>query len=79
MPLEARPLDANPLALAPYMLGLPTEAERERSRFNLFADLIASSELIGLTASFEHAPEELADLLERRLAAPSRRAVEVIG
>jgi hypothetical protein len=77
MRLDAQPLDANPLALAPYMLGLPTTAERERSRFNLFADLIASSELIGLTAGFEHAPEQLADLVERRLATPSRQAAEV--
>jgi hypothetical protein len=79
MRLQAQQLDANSLALAPYMLGLPTGAERERSRFNLFADLIASSELISLTAGPEYTPEELADLVERRLAAPSRRAVEVIG
>jgi hypothetical protein len=77
--LEAQPLDAHPLALAPYMLGLPSAAERERSRFNLFADLTASSELISLTAGFEDTPEQLADLVERRLATPSRQVAEVAG
>ena len=42
--LEAHALPANPLPLAPYMLGLSTDAERQRNRFGLYADLMESAD-----------------------------------
>jgi hypothetical protein len=66
--LEAHTLPANPLPLAPYVLGLSTDAERQRSRFGVYADLMESAALVHLTAGLEHRPEQLADLLERALA-----------
>lgn len=65
--LEAHTLPANPLPLAPYMLGLSTDAERQRRRFDLYADLMESTALVRVTAGLEHRPEQLADLLERTL------------
>jgi len=65
--LEIQTLPSNPLQLAPYMLGLSTAAERQRSRFCLYADLMESATLVRLTAGYEHRPEQLADLLEGAL------------
>jgi hypothetical protein len=65
--LETHTLPANPLPLAPYMLGLSTDAERQRRRFDLYADLMESATLVRLTAGLEHRPEQLADLLEGTL------------
>ncbi len=67
LPLEIHTLPCNPLRLAPYMLGLSTDAERYRSRFDLYADLMESAMLARLTAGFEHRPEQLADLVEQAL------------
>jgi hypothetical protein len=67
LPLEAHTLPSNPLLLAPYMLGLATDTKRQRSRFDLYADLIQSATLVRLTASLEHHPEQLADLVEQAL------------
>jgi hypothetical protein len=67
LPLEARALPASPLALAPYMLGLSSDFERQRNRFCLYADLMESATLVRLTASLEHRPEQLADLVEQAL------------
>ena len=47
------------------MLGLSSDPERHRSRFRLYADLTESATLVRLTASLEHRPEELADLLDK--------------
>ncbi len=71
LPLEAHSLPANPLPLAPYVLGLSTDAERQRHRFDLYADLMESATLVRLTAGLEHCPEQLADLLEQTLASRS--------
>jgi hypothetical protein len=68
LPLEIHTLSANPLPLAPYMLGLSTDAERQRKRFGLYADLMESATLVRLTAGFEYGPGQLADLLEQELA-----------
>ncbi len=65
--LEADILPANPLTLAPYMLGLSMDTQRQQSRFGLYADLIESATLVRLTAGSEHRPEQLADLLEQTL------------
>lgn len=69
--LDVRKLPSSPLPLAPYMLGLPGDRERERSRFSLFADLMDSAELVKLTCSTNDPPEELADLLEDTLRSPA--------
>jgi hypothetical protein len=65
--LDMQVLAANPLLLAPYMLGLSRDPERRRSRFALFADLMASAVLVRLTAGLEHRPGQLADLVEHSL------------
>lgn len=65
--LATHTLASNPLLLAPYMLGLSTDAERQRSRFGLYADLMESAELVRLTAGFGHRPGQLADLVEQAL------------
>jgi hypothetical protein len=66
--LEAHTLPANPLLLAPYMLGLSVEPERQRKRFGLYADLMESATLVRLTAGMEHRPAQLGDLIEQALA-----------
>ena len=66
--LEVHALPASPRLLAPYMLGLSSDPERQRSRFCLYADLMASATLVRLTAGLEHRPGQLADLVERSLA-----------
>jgi HPr Serine kinase C-terminal domain len=65
--LEARTLPPNPLLLAPYMLGLSVGAERQRSRFDLYADLMESATLVELTAGPQDRPEQLADSIEQVL------------
>jgi hypothetical protein len=69
--LEAHPLPANPLPLAPYMLGLSIDAERQRSCFDLYADLMESAALVRVTAGPAHRPAQLADLLEQALVGRS--------
>jgi hypothetical protein len=75
LPLQASILPASPLPLAPYVLGLETNAERLGRRFRLYADLIESAALVSLTADLEHPPGALADLLEATLA----RRPELVG
>jgi hypothetical protein len=65
--LDIQVLPANSLPLAPYMLGLPGDAARERHRFELYADLMASATLMRLTADPADRPADLADLIERAL------------
>jgi len=66
--LQAEALDASPLILAPYMLGLPDdEPEREGRRFALYSDLVESTALLRLTADVAHGPAEVVDALERAL------------
>ncbi len=66
--LQSRILPSNPLPLAPYMLGLPGDAERERGRFARFADLMSSASLMRLTCGSADRPAALADLIEQALA-----------
>ncbi|HEY2283736.1 MAG TPA: hypothetical protein VGH60_09330 [Solirubrobacteraceae bacterium] len=73
LPLESRVLPASPLALAPYILGLSTDAERQRDRFCLYSDLMRSTTLLRLTAGSEHRPAQLADLLELEIASACTR------
>ena len=73
--LEIHTLSSNPLVLAPYMLGLSSDPERQRSRFSLYANLIESATLVRLTAGVEDSPGLLADLVERALARRPEPAV----
>ncbi len=65
---ETRTLGSNPLPLAPYMLGLSEDPERQRARFGLYADLIESTPLVKVSAGLDREPRELADLIEGVLA-----------
>jgi len=69
--LEAKPLPPSPLALAPYMLGLPDDEGRDASRFALYADLAESAGLIALTGGPGDRPAALADALEAVLGSSS--------
>jgi hypothetical protein len=75
--LEGRVLPAGPLPLAPYMLGLVGDAERERRRFARYADLMGGAELMRLTCGPTDRPADLADLVEQTLA--ERPALAVGG
>jgi hypothetical protein len=66
-PLAMQTLSPNPLLLAPYMLGLAMDPERQRSRFSLYGDLMLSATLVRLTAGPAHRPEQLADLIEQAM------------
>jgi hypothetical protein len=66
--LRTRRLDPSPLALAPYMLGLPDEPGGEDRRFSVYSDLVDSAMLIELTAGADDPPGRIADAVERALA-----------
>jgi hypothetical protein len=70
----ARAVPANPLLLAPHMLGLSTAAERRRSRFHLYADLVDHVALVRLNGDLHSTPAELVDLLESALTPEPARA-----
>ncbi len=63
--LGVQMLPPSPLALAPYMLGLLDDPERERRRFELYADLMDSVTLMRLTCDVTDRPADLADLIEQ--------------
>lgn len=64
--LEAQPLPASPLTLAPYMLGhLADDDGRKADRFSLYSDLVESAKLVRLTGGVADGPRDLADLIER--------------
>lgn len=65
--LDARVLPANPLLLAPHMLGFRGDGERQRRRFHLYADLLGSATLVELSGDLEDPPRDLADVVERVL------------
>lgn len=65
--LGARVLPANPLLLAPHMLGFSGDGERQRRRFHLYADLMGSITLLELTGAPQDSPRALADVVERVL------------
>ncbi len=66
--LALESLPANPLVLAPYTLGLSSDAQRLRSRFELYGDLIGSAALVRLSAGADDRPAALGDLIEGALA-----------
>jgi hypothetical protein len=73
--LQARNLPANPLLLAPHMLGLSTSPRRQRSRFCLYADLVEGTALVNLTGGRTNTPTELAQTLDRSLREQPARPI----
>jgi hypothetical protein len=69
-PLEGRTEPATPLPLAPYMLGLAGDAERERRRFERYADLMSTAQLMRVSCDTDDRPADVADLIERALGEP---------
>ncbi|HEV3320620.1 MAG TPA: hypothetical protein VG147_00330 [Solirubrobacteraceae bacterium] len=69
--LEGQILPPNPLPLAPYMLGLGGDAERERRRFTRYADLMSTTTLMRLTCGNGDRPTQLAEQIEQTLAEQS--------
>ena len=66
--LDVQVLPSSPLPLAPYMLGLLDGSERERTRFDLYGDLMASAALMRVTSGLTDRPADIADLIEGALA-----------
>ena len=60
-------LPPSPLPLLPHALGIATERQRARTRFEVFADLAAGVRILRLEAHAETAPAALADLVEGAL------------
>jgi hypothetical protein len=76
LPLEVNLLPASPLPLAPYILGLTGDVERERRKFALYADLASSVTLMRLTCDVSVPPADLAEMIEKACAdRPSALAV----
>jgi hypothetical protein len=75
LPLEGRVLPSSPLPLAPYMLGLTGDAQRERQRFSRYADLMSAATLMQLSCETTDRPGDLADLIEQTLEGRSALAV----
>jgi hypothetical protein len=72
----AETLPANPLHLAPHMLGLSTAARRSSDRFCLYSDLVERTTLLRLTGDLQSTPAELADILAHALARESMLEAE---
>jgi hypothetical protein len=72
--VQAREIPASPLALAPFMLGLPDDAARDAARFAVYADLVEGCKLLRLSGSPETPALEFAAALERVVEAPAMAA-----
>lgn len=66
--LDVQLLSPHPMPLARYVLGPRHDADRERRKFELFADLTSSASLLRVTCGATHPPADLADAIERILA-----------
>jgi hypothetical protein len=64
---EAHEEPASPLALAPYMLGLPDQEGRDAQRFRLYSDLVDGARLFRLSAAATDPPAAIAAELEAAL------------
>jgi hypothetical protein len=76
---KTRSLGSSPLPLAPYMLGLQSDAQRQRDRFTLYADMIESTPLVQMAADLRQPPQKLADLLEDALTSNPQPTASVAG
>jgi hypothetical protein len=70
--LEAESLPASPLALAPFMLGLPDDDGRDGRRFALYSDLVEATKLLALRGDAADSPRAFADELERAVGLGAR-------
>jgi hypothetical protein len=68
-PLQIQSLNATPLALAPYMLGLADAPERERERFALYCELVSEAHSVRILAGLADTPAAIAHALRFHLAA----------
>lgn len=69
--VEVEEISPSPLALAPFMLGLPDERGRASARFSLYADLVEESRLVRLRGPADAPAWEYADALEQALVRSS--------
>ncbi len=67
-PLPPGQLPPGPLPLAPYMLGLDDDANRQRSRFALYAELATTARIAPLSYGTEEGPAATAERIEHMLA-----------
>jgi hypothetical protein len=65
---------STPLPLAPYMIGLSGDLQRERQRFALYGDLLDSAKIAHLSFDSATGPAELADLVEQALDPPAENS-----
>ncbi len=70
--LDVESLSPSPLPLAPYVLGLSGDIERERRRFDLYGELMSSTALLRLTAGGADRPGDLAALIDEVVAGDAR-------
>jgi hypothetical protein len=73
--LEARTLPGSPLALAPCMLGVPDDEERDAARFALYSDLVESARLVRVGGHRAVPVEDFADAVEAELGLSSPLSV----
>jgi hypothetical protein len=71
-------LTPNPLQLAPYMLGLSHDPERQRSRFSVYADLMGSATLVRVSVGSGNGPTAIANLIQDAVAHEPGLAVGAI-
>jgi hypothetical protein len=64
---ETSRIPPSPLPLAPFMLGLPDQPHRDRSRFSTYSDLVDGAALLRLRAAAGDSAADLAGELERAL------------
>jgi hypothetical protein len=69
--VRAQEIPASPLALAPFMLGLPDDDARDAARFGVYADLVEGCKLLRLSGSAEAPAPDFAAALERAVEAPA--------
>jgi hypothetical protein len=77
--LELEALESSPLPLSPYVLGLSSEPKRQRSRFDVLADLVQAARLVRVSAGPGDGPGQLAELLERALAGHQQSSVGALA
>ncbi len=65
--LEISRLAPSPLHLAPFMLGLPDQPERDGARFALYSDLVEGAALLRLRTAATDSAADVAAALERAL------------
>lgn len=65
--LEISTLAPSPLHLAPFMLGLPDQPERDSARFALYSDLVEGAALLRLRTAATDSAAGVAAALERAL------------